>query len=533
VSGFTGTATMLRLDLRRDRLLLPVGVLTLVALAGSSARATVALYPDPASAIEAARVVAASAALTGMYGPIADPGNPDSVAVFKTMVMGGIFTALLAYAVVRRHTRTEEESGRSELLGAGVLGRRATLGAAVLLAGAAVLLTGTLTTLSLVAAGLGTAGSVAFGMAWVGIGLSFTGITAVAAQLTATARGCAAVVLGALGVAYLLRAVGDTSSGAVGQLTWLSPLGWAEKLEMFGADRFVVGLVPLVFAAAMVGLAFALLERRDLGAGLIAPRPGPAGARVSLGSPRALAWRLQRGGLICCAAAYLVLGLVLGGVAGNVGALVNTPGVEELLRAMGGDATSLADVFVSTELRFLAFGAAAYGIFAALRLRAEEVSLHLEQLLSTRVSRTAVLLSHAGPALAGSAGLMLVLGLGLAVSVAPQEGLGPALGHVLPAAISTIPAIWVCVGLALVIFGGRPRAVGAAWGILAAFLLLAEFGPLLGLPTAVIDLSPFSHGSVVPGGVPQPVPLLVLLALAGALVVAAVAAFRRRDLGRA
>ena len=56
------------------------------------------------------------------------------------------------------------------------------------------------------------------------------------------------------------------------------------------------------------------------------------------------------------------------------------------------------------------------------------------------------------------------------------------------------------------IFGGRPRAVGAAWGILAAFLLLAEFGPLLGLPTAVIDLSPFSHGSVVPGGVPQPVP---------------------------
>ena len=532
MSGLAGTGTMLRLDLRRDRALIPLSVVALVAFAGSSAQATLALYLSPAQAVEAAKGVAASPALTGMYGPIADPTNPDSVAILKTMVMGGVFTALLASALVRRHTRTEEETGRTELLGAGVLGRKAPLTAALLLAAAVVVVTGLLASISLVANGLGTSGSIAFGLAWVGIGLSFSGITAVAAQVTQTARGCAGFALGALGVAYLLRAVGDTSTGALGPLTWLSPIGWAEKLEVFGADRFVVMLIPLAFFVCTVGVAFALLERRDLGTGLVAPRPGPATAATSLDSPFALAWRLQRGGLLACAIAYLVLGLVLGAVASNVGSVVDTPEVEDVLRKMGGDAATLSDVFLSTELRFLAVGAAAYGIFTALRLRAEETARHAEQLLATTSSRHSLLASHAVLALLGSAAVMALLGLGLAVSAAgPYGGFVPGLAHIMPAALSPIPAVWVCIGLALAIFGSQPRLVFAAWGLLAAFLVLGEFGPLLNLPSAAIDLSPFSHGSVVPGGTVAAAPHLALLAIAGALVIAAAGTFRRRDIG--
>ncbi|MEP6798297.1 MAG: polyketide antibiotic transporter [Lapillicoccus sp.] len=530
MSGYAGTGTLVRLALRRDRVLIPVCVVGLVALAGGSARSTVALYPDPAQAVSAARAAALSPAIVGMYGPIAAPDNPDSIGAFKTLVLGGIFLAIFAFAIVRRHTRTEEEAGRTELVGAGVVGRRAPLTAAVLLSGATVLVTSMVAGLSMAAAGLGLVGSLAFATAWAGIGLSFVGVTAVAAQLTGTARGCAAVTLGTLGVAYLLRAVGDTTSGA-GWLTWLSPIGWAEKVEVFGANRIVVALLPLAFTVGLVALAFVLLERRDLGSGLVAARPGPAGAAASLRSPLALAWRLQRGLLLGWAIGFAILGLVLGAVAGSVSAFVDSPEIADMLAKLGGSAASLGDTFISTELHFMAVAAAAYGISAALRLKSEEADLHTEQVLATPASRPALLGGHALIALGGSALLMLVLGAGLSVGAAGEYGgLAGALGHLLPAALAPVPAVWVCVGLALVVYGALPKVVVVAWALLAAFLVVGEFGPLFNLPTAVVDLSPFSHGAMVPGGAVPGTPLAALALLAAALVLAAGVSFRRRDL---
>lgn len=531
MSGFTGTGALVRLALRRDRVVLPLSIVLLVGLAASSAQATIALYTTKAEAAEAAIAVNTSPALRGLYGPVANPDNPDSITVFKTGIMGAVIVALIAYALVRRHTRTEEEAGRTELLGAGVIGRRAPLTAAVLIASGFVVVTGLLTSLSLISLKLGTAGSLAFGLMWISAGLAFTGITAVAAQLTTTARGCGAWALGAMGVAYVLRAAGDTATGAAEGLTWLSPFGWGEKLEIFGANRFAVFLIPLVFTAGMVWLAYALLERRDLGAGLVEPKPGPATAAATLRSPLALAWRLQRGALFGWLVAYALLGLVLGGIATNVGSFASEPNVQDMLRKLGGNASTLTDLFLSTELSFLAIGAGAYGISAALRLRSEESDGHSEQVLATSTSRPALLASHAAIAILGSALLMVVVGLVAAVGVGRADGgVATAIGHLMPSALAPIPAVWVCVGLALVIFGALPGWATFAWGLLALFVVLGEFGSLLKLPQPLIDVSPFVHASVVPGGTVHGTPLAALTLIAVALGISAIAAFRRRDL---
>ncbi len=182
-------------------------------------------------------------ALVAMYGPISSLGI-DSIATFKSVLLGGVFLALLAYVVVRRHTRTEEEAGRLELLGAGVVGRRAALTAAVLLGTFAVLLTVVLTVVWSIAVGLDPAGSVALGVTWLVIGLSWVGVTAVAAQLTSSTRGTAGWSLGALAVAFLVRAVGDTAAAdsPARFLSWLTPLGWGVKVSPFGENRYwVVG----------------------------------------------------------------------------------------------------------------------------------------------------------------------------------------------------------------------------------------------------------------------------------------------------
>jgi ABC-2 type transport system permease protein len=529
VSGYAGTGALLRLALRRDRVVVPLSVLGLVALAGGSAKSTVDLYQGQ-DAIEAARALLTSPALVGMYGPIANPDNPDSFAIFKTLLLGAVAVALLAIVLVRRHTRTEEEAGRTELVGAGVVGRRAPLTAAVLLSVGTVVAASALSSLSLIGSGLGARGSWAFGIAWATVGLTFTGVAAVAAQLTTTTRGAGAWAFGTLGVSYLLRAVGDTS-GAASWLTWLSPLGWAEKIEVFGENRVVVAVVPIVVTVLLVALAYALQERRDFGSGLLPSRPGPAEAAPALRSPWALAWRLQRANLLGWVIGYAIVGTVLGAVAGSVASLAGGESMQELLRKLGGNASSLTDTFISTELQFLAIGAAAYGISAALRLRSEENDLHTEQILATSTRRWTVLASHSVIALLGSALLMLVLALALALGTRSQYGgFGAALGHLLPSALATIPPVWVCVGLALAIFGSAPKIVYVAWALLAAFVVVGEFGPLFNLPQPVIDVSPFVHAVVLPGSSVVATPLVVLFAIAAALVVLAQTTFRRRDI---
>ena len=385
MSGYAGTGALLRLALRRDRVVVPLSVLGLVALAGGSAKSTVDLYQGQ-DAIAAARALLTSPALVGMYGPIANPDNPDSFAIFKTLLLGAVAVALLAIVLVRRHTRTEQEAGRTELVGAGVVGRRAPLTAAVLLSVGTVVVASALSSLSLIGSGLGARGSWAFGIAWATVGLTFTGVAAVAAQLTTTTRGAGAWAFGTLGVSYLLRAVGDTS-GAASWLTWLSPLGWAEKIEVFGENRVVVAVVPIVVTVLLAALAYALQERRDFGSGLLPSRPGPAEAAPALRSPWALAWRLQRANLLGWVIGYAIVGTVLGAVAGSVASLAGGESMQELLRKLGGNASSLTDTFISTELQFLANGAAAYGISAALRLRSEENDLHTEQILATSTRR--------------------------------------------------------------------------------------------------------------------------------------------------
>jgi hypothetical protein len=126
-ASLAGTATLARLAVRRDRVLLPVGILGIALFAISSAKATLALYPSAASMEEGIKTIFASPAAVALYGPISDPTDPNALAVVKTTMFGAVLLAIFGYAVVRRHTRSEEEDGRFELVGAGVVGRRAPL----------------------------------------------------------------------------------------------------------------------------------------------------------------------------------------------------------------------------------------------------------------------------------------------------------------------------------------------------------------------------------------------------------------------
>lgn len=523
-----GFGQLHRLAWRRDRIIVPASVLGLVALSVGSAQATLALFPDDASAALGLADIVANPAVIAMYGPISAPDS-DALAVFKTVMMGALLTAVLGLVVVRRHTRTEEDEGRLELVSAGVVGRWAPLAAGVVVAVSAVLTASALSGAGLLALGMDPRGSLAFAVAWATAGLAFVGVAALAVQVASTTRGAGGLAFGALGLSYVVRAAADSTEGFVHALGWASPLGWAGRVEPYGQDRLWVlalGVGCLVVGAAAAVL---VLERRDLGAGLLPARTGRARARALLSGPFALVTRLATGTLVGWVVGLVLGGVVIGSLLGSVGDFVANPQMAELLAQFGGASSSVEDVFVATEATFVSAAVAAAGVALMLRLGSAERSGLGEALLATPTSRTRWFVAHVTLAVAATTLFMSVIGLTVGLVGPLVSDAAPGVGSALGAFLSRLPAIWVLVGTAAFLVGWLPRFAPLSWAVLLVGFVVGELGPTMRLPDWVVDLSPFAHLSQLPGGSFAAAEALVLGVVAAALVGAGGASYTRRD----
>jgi polyether ionophore transport system permease protein len=529
--SFAGTGALLRLALRRDRILAPVWVLVFVTMAASSAAASQSLYTTVESRVSAAAAVNNAPALLALYGRVFDPTSLGAVSMFKLGAMGSALVALVAIFLVTRHTRGEEEAGRLELIGATVVGRYAALTAALLMAVGTVLVLALLTTLTLVGTGLPAAGALAFGLHWAGAGIAFAAVAGVTAQVTEGARTANGIAAAVLAAAYLLRAVGDaTGTDTSTWLSWLSPIGWAQQVRPFAGDRWWVLGYLLVFAVLLASAAYALVARRDHGAGLLAGRPGRAAAGAGLSTPLGLAVRLQRGAFTGWLIGMVIGGFVVGSIASQVGDFVDSPQARDMITRLGG-VRGLTDAFLSSEMGVLGLIVSAYGISAALRLRSEETAGRVEPILATRASRLRWAGSHIVVALLGTTLLLAVMGLAAGFAHGAAVGDYGQVGRVLGAALVQLPAAWVLTGITVAVFGLAPGLVVIAWGALVAFLVLGTLGSVLRLPQWTMDLSPFAHTPKLPGGTLSATPLILLTLVAAGLVAVGLSAFRRRDIG--
>lgn len=528
---FAGALALTRLALRRDRVLIPVWLAVFVATAAGTAASTLDVYPTESSRRGMAASINATATLRALYGPVFDEGSTGAVVLFKVGTFGAALVALLAIVLTVRHTRAEEEAGRLELVGAGVVGRYAALTAAFAVAVLTNVLLAVLVALSLVGVGLPAAGSAAFGASWGLTGIAFAGVAAIAAQLTTVARAATGLSVTLLGASYALRAVADTAGeGGARWLTWLSPVGWSQQLRPFAGDRWWVAAVSLVFAALAAVCAFAIVSGRDVGAGVLPDRSGDAVAGRLLSGPGGLALRLHRGTLLAWTGAFLLLGWVLGGIVSNLESAFSSPAVRDMITTLGGTA-GLLDAYLATEVSFLGVFVSAFGVAAMLRLRGEESLGHADPVLATPVTRRRWALSHLLVAVLGGTWLLVLAGVTAGAAVAAGTGDDSRFGQVLLGTLIQLPAVLVVVGIAVAVIGLVPRLASAiAWGALVAFLLIGELGPLIRLNHWVMDLSPYAHTPRFPGNEVSVAPLAWLTAVGVALIVLGLVGFRRRDL---
>jgi ABC-2 type transport system permease protein len=520
----TGWRGLVRLAWRRDRIMIGVVLVCIWLLSYYSASVVPTLYSTTDELIAANSSANLSTGVVAMYGHIYNTASVGGVAANKVAMLDFLTLAFLVIAIVRRHTRGEEESGRFELLGATPVGRLAPLGAAMIVACVASVVSGVVTIAAVIAGGWPVAGSIVFGLAQVGVGLSFAALTAIAVQLSSSYRACGAWIFGTLGVTFILRMLGDVNWDKPGRIIgWFSPLGWAQQVRYYDGDRAWPLLLPVALLAVALPLAGWLQSRRDLGAGLLADRPGPATGK--LGTPLGLAWRLQRGGFIGWLITYVILGGLFGAIVDTIGGLM-TGGASDLLAKLGG-VGSFNDIYLTLVGVIGAFGAAAFGIGAVLRLRTEESSGHLESVLATRVTRLQFFWSHALIALLGSTVLMAAMGL--TMSAAHTTGSSGFWREASPA-FAHLPAVWVMIAAALVVVAWLPRIDWLGWALLAGVVFLGELGPLMNLPSWVQKISPFAHTPKIPVEAMSWSPEVVLTVIAAALVVVAVVGYRRRGM---
>jgi ABC-2 type transport system permease protein len=531
--SLAGVGALAKLAARRDRIMLPVWIYVITILVVSTGYSFKGLYKTAASREAIAAGISHDPVTLALAGPLYGT-SIGSLTAYKVGASAAVAAGLMSIFVVIRHTRADEEAGRLELVGSTAVGRNAALaaGTAVAVAANGVLVLLMFALLALI--GLPAGGSAALALAIGTFGVLFAAVAAVTAQLSESARSARAIGICVLAVAYVLMAAGAAAgSGGAQWLMWLSPLGWASEVRAYAGDRWLVLLLPLAAFVAVAAVAASPEARRDLGAGLVPPRPGPAEAARSLRSPLALAWRLQRGSLIGWAVGVLLIGSAFGSIANSIGSLLGSGAqVKDAIARLGGQA-GLTDAYLAAMMGILGLVTAGYAISVVLHLRADEASERAEPLLATATSRLRWGTSYLVVAAAGSAVVLAAAGLGAGLGFGLRAGnTGTEVPRLLGAALAQWPAVVAVAAVTVLLFGLWPEfCVAGGWTALALAAVVTLLGPTLRLAQPVQDISPFTHVPRLPGGTVTAAPLVWLTLAALVLTAVGLVGLRRRDIG--
>ncbi len=527
-----GMWQLLQLIARRDRFRVLLWLGGIVGLVVATAASITGLYTTQADLDRYAGLVRGNAALIVQSGPgygLEDPAVPattGAVVMNEVAIWTIIAVALMSVFMTVRHTRTEEETERAEIIRALPVGRHSQLTAAFVAVAATNVVVAVGVVVTLLAYDLEVTGSVAFGLALVGAGTVFAAFAAVAAQVAGGSRAALGLGGAVLGASFVLRAVGDVGSGA---LSWLSPIGWAQAIRAFDDERWWVLLLPAVATAGLLSAAFELQARRDLGAGLLPERPGPPAASPRLSSPLGLAVRLQRASVISWTVAIALFAFLYGVVADQAESILeDNPEMEDFFAQLGEG--SITDAFLSTATLILALLGTGFTIASVLRARSEEVAGRAESLLATATSRERWAGSHVAVAVVGTTVMLSIAGASQGLGLAAVSGDIDWIVRLVGAGLAMVPAMLVTGGVAMVAYGRSARLALAAWAYYAFTLVAGMLGALLDLPQWALNLSPFEHVPAIPSESMDWVPVAALVVLAAALFAVGLAAIGRRDM---
>lgn len=520
-SPLAGTSLLVRIALRLSWRPAAAWIAALAFLFLATGLSLVALYDTPAKlATYSASLGDAMVMLTGRVAGLDTLGGV-LMNEYSFLVSFGV--PIMAIALTAGVTRKEEESGRSELLLSAGVGRLAPVTAALVVVTGVFLVLGLALWAATLAFDITRTGAALYVASITATGWVYAAGTALLAQFFTHTRTVWAFALAAGGLTLVTRGIGDARGNA---LSWTSPLGWHGLVRPFGDPSVLPLLVSVAVAGLFGAAALWLCGRRDVGAGMISSRSGPAGATQ---------WRASRPGQTVHQHLGALLGWTIGVVAlmslygGLMNVVLETITSNPDLAVFLGDTGTVVDSIVQMLLAFAGFLGAGFALQTVGGLRGEETSGRLEHELAGGRSRPSWLVGHTVVVAVGTAMVVAagVTAFAAATAVALDE---PDLfGGIVAAGLWQIPAALVFVGLAVGLFGASPRGQGLAWAAFGLAVVVTFMGPTLRLTEAQMRLSPFGAVGQAPVGPVSSGGVTILLAVTLAAVAVGLVGFRRRD----
>jgi ABC-2 type transport system permease protein len=527
---FAGWTTVLRFLFRRNWVRMLVWVLVLAGLIAIVIVSQRQSFPTQADRTQYAAIAntPSVAALTGL--PYA-AGTLGGILVIKIWMTDAIALAFAVIFLVARNGRAEEETGRTELLRAGVLGRHAYTLANWIMVALFTVVVGLACAGAAIGEKLPAYGSLVMGASFTGVGLAFLGIAALTGQLSQTSRGANGIAVIVLAIAYLLRAGGDLAAKheVAGGLSWASPVGWGQAMRSYGDNNWLPFLLLAGTGLVLCVLSLRLESMRDLGAGILPDRPGARTASALTQTPVGLTLRLQRWSILGWGVGILVGSLFFGSIAVAFANLLkgNAAPAKQFLGGLNGNVlTGLLGYFTMA----MALLIAAFVLQSAATLRSEEADGSVELQWTGALSR----LRWAASRIAVPAVLSLVVlvisgwaegaSYGAAISD-PSQG-----GRFALIALEYWPTMLLVIGVVVLLTGWLPRAaLTASWVVYGIAVLISMFGPLLKLPKWLSDNTPFTAIQRLSTTHPDPLPLILIAVLAILFGALGLARLRSRD----
>ena len=507
---------------------------------GATTAASAIAYVDSFPTDADRRVMAASfqdsgAGFEALFGQISRIGTIGGYTAYKSFVFLTAIGAIWAALAVTKLLRGDEEAGRWSLVLAGETSPEPAMVAA--LAGVAVaigvvavetfvltLLTGLNATITFrVGSALVFAASVTLPA------LVMAAVAAVCCQLGGTRRLATAMTMGVLGLAFVLRMVGDSGPGLKWVL-WTTPFGWAETMHPFTTNELLPLAVGLVVTAALAGAAASMAARRDVGAGLVSTSSSRPLRRAGLGSSLALTARLSAPTLAGWAMGITALSFMFGVISKPVAdALADSAASQTMLDRFGAAGTGPVQYL---GLVFLMSGAvlALLPASAISSARGEEETGRLATITAARVTRASWLTGRIAVAALAVAAGGVISGLATWAGARSQD-VEVRLGDLLEAGVNVIPAALLVLGVGAVALALVPRVASVMTYAVVAWSLLADLIGSLARPFHFLKpVSVFHFNSMAPAEAPDWPALALLTVAAVATSAVALLIFERRDL---
>ena len=555
--NFARSLLLTRFMLRRERITSTIWIVLLVFV-------VVGLVPGMQNTLDADSLaglipVLDNPVMVSMMGPAYAAQYGTFGAMYTNMMM--LFTALtvglMNIFLIVRHTRTDEEKGRYEVLRSLPLGRLSNLASAMITAIIVNLILFVVISFGMFFSGdesMGLTGSLLWGASLAATGLVFAALAALFSQMSSNSRGALGYSFAALAIIYLLRAPGDMNSD-LEILSLISPLGLVLRTQAYMGNYWWPIIIMLLTAVVVTIIALRVNLTRDIDQGVIPARPGRATGSALMRSPYGFTFKLLRTGFIVWLAGMFLLGASYAAVLDDIDSfvaqnelyqqLILGPAGVELAQDLGPEETlaamqaavaaagfSIAELFASMVNSIMGMVVTVPLIMFILKAKAEEKDVRTEFLLSASLSRTKYLAGFALIAFISAILIQLALAFGLYLvgsSMLPDEN-QLSLAFLLEANLVFVPALWVMTGVALLLVGLLPKASGIIWGYFGFSFLVVFIGRMGIFPDWISYLTPMGFIPQLPMEETNFVTLGALTAVAAVLSALGFFFYNRRDI---